>query len=46
MELIYEKFTNVTFDENGRLNSIDFDVPDNYNFGFDVMDALAEKNTG
>ena len=43
MELIYQKFVNETFEESGRLKSIDFTADENYNFGFDVIDALAEK---
>ncbi len=43
MELCYKRFVKETFDENGRLASFDFDVDENYNFGYDVVDYLAEK---
>ena len=43
MEFIYEKFVKETLDEQGRLLAIDFLPPANFNFGFDVVDALAEK---
>lgn len=43
MSRIYEKFVKVKEDENGSLCEISFCPPDNFNFGFDVMDALAEK---
>ena len=43
MALIYEKFVKTEFDENNRLCKLDFIPDETYNFGFDVMDALAEK---
>ncbi len=43
MERIYEKFVTPKEDENGHLVGLDFHAPDNFNFAFDVMDALAEK---
>lgn len=43
MALIYEKFVKTEFDANNRLTKIGFIADENYNFGFDVMDALAEK---
>ncbi len=43
MDLCYKRFVNETFDENGRLFSFEFDVDENYNFGYDVVDYLAEK---
>ncbi len=41
--LIYKQFVNETLDENGSLTDITFNVPDNFNFGYDVVDALAKK---
>ena len=43
MELIYRNFTRETLDGQGRLTAIEFDPPENFNFGFDVVDALARK---
>ncbi|MBQ9336334.1 MAG: AMP-binding protein [Lentisphaeria bacterium] len=42
-ELIYHKFLSETLDEEGHLKAVKFHFPENYNFGFDVVDALAEK---
>ena len=36
---IYEKFCREQFDAAGRLTDISFDYPDNFNFGYDVVDA-------
>jgi acetyl-CoA synthetase len=44
MDLLYKEFVQEEFDENGRLKRIEFTEKDNYNFGFDVVDALAEKS--
>ena len=43
MGRIYEKFVTVEEDGQGRLVNLDFHPPENFNFAFDVMDALAEK---
>jgi Acyl-coenzyme A synthetases/AMP-(fatty) acid ligases len=40
---IYKQFCNEIFDENGRLKKITLNYPDNFNFGYDVVDAIAEK---
>ncbi len=44
MERIYEKFVTVEEDSQGHLVNLTFHPPENFNFAFDVMDALAEKN--
>ncbi len=44
MERIYEKFVTVEEDGQGHLVNLTFHPPENFNFAFDVMDALAEKN--
>ncbi len=44
MELIYKNFVKEEFDETGRLKKMEFTADENYNFGFDVMDVLAEKS--
>ncbi len=41
--LIYKNFVRETVDENGCLEKIDFVVPQNFNYGYDVVDALARK---
>ncbi len=43
---IYQKFCRETTDELGRLQSIELDYPDNFNFGYDVADAIAEATPG
>ncbi|MCI7606217.1 MAG: AMP-binding protein [Spirochaetales bacterium] len=42
-KLIVEKFVDCKEDENGVLQSIEFKNTDSFNFGFDVVDAIAEK---
>ncbi len=41
--LIYENFVDYDLDENGVLKRIDFIHPENFNFAFDIVDALAKK---
>jgi acetyl-CoA synthetase len=41
--LLYEKYVNEVKDPEGRLLSIDFKCPENFNFAYDVVDALGEK---
>ena len=43
-QLIYKQFVDETVDEKGHLTGIKFHYPDNYNFAFDVVDALAKKD--
>ena len=43
MEQLYRKFVKETFDAEGRLSKFEIFPPENFNFGFDVVDALAEK---
>ena len=42
-KLICEKFVKTEEDENGVLKSIRFENTDSFNFGFDIVDAIAEK---
>lgn len=42
--LIYENFVDCETDENGVLSNLEFKNTDNFNFAFDVVDALAEKS--
>ncbi len=43
MERIYKQFVTETLNQNGKLVGIDFHYPENYNFGYDVVDVLAER---
>ena len=42
-KLLCEKFVETVEDENGVLQSVNFKNTENFNFGFDVVDAIAEK---
>ena len=42
-ERIYQKFIDVVEDENGTPTSIQFKNTENFNFAFDLVDALADK---
>lgn len=42
--LLYKQYVNETVDDQGRLTDIAFDVPEFFNFGFDVVDKIAQKN--
>lgn len=43
MKDFYKKYVNESFDSNGILNKFEINVPDNYNFGYDVIDAIAKE---
>ncbi len=42
-KLVCEKFVETTEDSEGRLQAIDFRNTDSFNFGFDIVDEIAEK---
>ena len=42
-KLVCEKFIETKEDENGRLQEIKFKNTDTFNFGFDIVDKIAEK---
>ena len=42
-ELIYKRFMEETLDEEGHLADVKFNVPENFNFAYDVVDELARK---
>lgn len=44
MEPLYKKYIEETLDENGLLKAVKFHVPDNFNFGYDVVDEIAKKS--
>ena len=41
---VWENFIDTTVDDRGVINSISFKNEDKFNFGFDVVDAIAAKN--
>ncbi len=41
---VWENFIETTLDENGVLDGISFKNEEKFNFGFDVVDAIADKN--
>lgn len=43
-EYLHQKYVTEVLDENGMLRDIKFTIPENFNFGFDVVDAIAEKD--
>lgn len=40
---IYKNFCHETVDGDGRLTGLTLDYPDNFNFGYDVVDRIAEE---
>ena len=41
--LLYQKYMTETWGEDGSLKKVDFQIPENFNFAFDVLDYLAER---
>ncbi len=41
---IYKEYVNEVLDEDGYLKEISFNVPSDFNFGYDCVDVLAEKS--
>lgn len=41
--MIYQKFCTEITDENGSLEKLTLSYPENFNFGYDVVDAIAEE---
>ena len=41
--LLYQEYMTEIMDENGHLKDVRFHYPDNFNFAYDVVDRLAEK---
>ncbi len=42
MKDFYKRFVKEEFDSEGRLVKFELDLPDNFNFSYDVVDAMAE----
>ncbi len=40
---IYQKYCHEIMDEHGNLKKLTLDYPDNFNFGYDVVDAIAAE---
>ncbi len=40
---VYKQFCHESFDEQGNLKNITLDYPDNFNFGYDVVDEIARQ---
>lgn len=40
---IYKQYCNEIIDENGKLKKITLEYPDNFNFGYDVVDKIADE---
>ena len=40
---VYKQYCKELVDENGRLQKITLDYPDNFNFGYDVVDRIARE---
>lgn len=40
---IYKQYCNEYTDENGRLAKVTIDYPDNFNFGYDIVDKIVEE---
>ena len=38
----YKRFVDEAYDENGVVCKFDLDLPDNYNFAYDVIDEIAK----
>ena len=43
-DLVYHKYLDETIDENGLLKEVKFNIPENFNFSYDVLDVLAAKS--
>ena len=40
---IYKKYCTEVIDENGALKEFKLNYPDDFNFGYDVVDAIAQQ---
>lgn len=43
MEPLYKKYSSAEFDESGQITDFSLHYPDNFNFGYDVVDAIAAE---
>lgn len=40
---VYKQYCNEIVDENGRLQKLTLEYPGNFNFGYDVVDKIANE---
>ena len=40
---VYQEYCEESFDEKGRLTRFTLKYPDNFNFGYDVVDKIADR---
>ena len=45
MRNIHLKYANESYDESGQLSSLNFDIPENFNFAYDIVDDIAINDT-
>lgn len=43
-DLLYQEYMNEEWDSEGNLKNVSFNVPENFNFAFDVLDRIAAKD--
>lgn len=43
MKDLYKKYVKETFDENGLIKDLDFDIPENFNFAYDIIDVIGKN---
>ena len=43
---IYQDYCHEIIDEKGNLKKLTLEYPEDFNFGYDVVDRIAEENTG
>lgn len=41
---IYQRYCREILDEKGRLINFELDYPENFNFGYDVVDVIAKES--
>ena len=42
--LLYKNFCQESLDENGTIHEFSLNYPENFNFGYDVVDVLGREN--
>ena len=43
MKDLYKKYVKETFDENGLIKDLDFHIPENFNFAYDIIDVIGKN---
>lgn len=44
-QFLYQQYVKETLTEDAMLKNVEFTIPEDFNFGFDVVDALAKKDS-